>query len=134
MTRVRVLVVANADEPDLGYVGDHLLSIGATIERAWREDVAAALPRAGAHDLVVSLGSAWSVYWRDHAKAVERESEYLRTCVEADVPVLGICFGGQMLSHSLGGRAGSANRSEYGWHDVSPTHPVLDPGPYFQWP
>jgi GMP synthase-like glutamine amidotransferase len=133
MSRVRVLAVANADEPDLGYVGDHLLSLGAGIERAWRDNVAEELPEAGAHDLVVSLGSAWSVYWDEHAKAVEREAAYLRGCVEADVPVLAICFGGQMLSYALGGLVDSANRSEYGWHDVSPAHPALDHGPYFQW-
>ncbi|HET7291186.1 MAG TPA: gamma-glutamyl-gamma-aminobutyrate hydrolase family protein, partial [Vicinamibacteria bacterium] len=31
-----------------------------------------------------------------------------------DVPVLGICYGMQLMSHMLGGEVRKANRSEYG--------------------
>jgi GMP synthase (glutamine-hydrolysing) len=55
----------------------------------------------GAAALIIT-GSALSVTealpWKEHV------SERLRALVSADVPVLGICFGHQLLGHALGGR------------------------------
>lgn len=54
---------------------------------------------------VIVTGSPLSVTealpWKDHV------SEQLRELVRRDVPVLGICFGHQLLGHALGGRVSS---------------------------
>ena len=42
----------------------------------------------------------------------------LRDAADADVPVLGICFGAQMLARALGGRALSSDQPEIGWLEV----------------
>ena len=36
----------------------------------------------------------------------ERTAEWLRLAVKTDIPVLGVCYGHQLLAHALGGRAG----------------------------
>lgn len=46
----------------------------------------------GSHEMV-SHRAAWS----------ERTAEWLARCVQAEVPVLGICFGHQLLAHAMGG-------------------------------
>ncbi|NLA36783.1 MAG: C26 family cysteine hydrolase domain-containing family, partial [Actinobacteria bacterium] len=61
----------------------------------------------------------------------------------ASVPVLGVCFGAQLLAHALGGSVRAAAREEIGWFDIEV---VDDPaattladrfaighGPWFQW-
>jgi GMP synthase (glutamine-hydrolysing) len=53
---------------------------------------------------VVVTGSSAMV---SHREAwAERTAGWLRDAVEAGVPVLGICFGHQLLAHALGGRVG----------------------------
>ena len=132
---MRVLVIANRADPETGFVGDALAARGAVFEQVWREDDDVPLPPVGAHDLVLSMGSEWSVYWPGRTTAVEREADHLRRTVAADIPVLGICFGAQLLAHALGGSVEPApSGGEVGWYDVDTDVPELIPsGPYLQW-
>jgi GMP synthase (glutamine-hydrolysing) len=59
-----------------------------------------------------------------------------KKALEAGLPVLGICYGMQLLAHQLGGRVASSARREYGqanvqvdedgglFHDLPPDLPV----------
>ena len=85
------------------------------------------------YDLVVSLGSEESAY-DDTVPWVSREQALLRDAVRADVPVLGICFGSQILARALGGRAIRAQQSEIGWVTIRTHEPgLVAEGPWFQW-
>lgn len=50
---------------------------------------------SGSHDMV-SDRQPWS----------ERLGQWMKRCVEAEVPVLGICYGHQLLAHAMGGHVG----------------------------
>ena len=54
------------------------------------------------YDLIVSLGSEFAAF-DDSIPWLEREQRLLREAADEDVPVLGICFGGQLLARVLGG-------------------------------
>ncbi len=85
-------------------------------------------------DLVLPMGSPWSVY--DTATIgtwIGRELEMLRTAVDADVPVFGICFGGQALAAALGGTVEAAGQPEIGWYEITSEDPAVAAGPWFQW-
>jgi GMP synthase-like glutamine amidotransferase len=65
---------------------------------------------------------------------VPREAALLRDAFDADVPVLGICFGSQILARALDGEALRGQRSEIGWVRVRSDDPALvAEGPWFQW-
>jgi GMP synthase-like glutamine amidotransferase len=44
--------------------------------------------------------------------------DLLRNAVEADVPVIGHCLGGQLLARALGARVSRASTPEIGWGEV----------------
>lgn len=127
----RALVVANEGDEDSGFVGDRLREHGYTLVLALREAVGS-WPDPHDFDLVLSLGSAWSAYWNDVAEAVNREKETLRQAAAARMPVLGICFGSQVLAAALGGDAMRAPAKEVGWLPVA-THDadLIGEGPWF---
>ncbi|TMK28715.1 MAG: type 1 glutamine amidotransferase [Actinobacteria bacterium] len=85
------------------------------------------------YDLIVSLGSEFAAYDDSH-RFVTSEADLMRRAVDANVPILGLCFGGQMLARVLGGEVYRGSESEIGWLPVRTTAPDLVPqGPWFQW-
>ncbi len=88
---------------------------------------------AGAYALIVSLGSEFSAY-DDELPWVGRELALLGEAIAAGTPVLGICFGCQLLARALGGRVFRAPQPEIGWLEVSSRcTELIPPGPWFQW-
>jgi GMP synthase-like glutamine amidotransferase len=80
---------------------------------------------------VASLGSEHSAAESDGW--VPAEIETLRQAVAADVPVLGLCFGGQALSLALGGGIESLQTPEIGWLAVHGDHDEIPTGPWLQY-
>ena len=64
---------------------------------------------------------------------VRDEIETMRRAVEADVPVLGLCFGGQTLALALGGSLERASKPEIGWLPVESEDESVPPGPWAQY-
>ncbi len=97
--------------------------------------VAARFPDFTAYDAVVPMGAPWSTY--DHELVgswVLPELDQLRAADEAGVPVLGICFGGQLVATAHGGRVDPAGSPEVGWSEVESDDESLVPGGrWFQW-
>lgn len=130
---VRCLVLANGSDADPGFVGDRLGHHGYASTHAPREHPHE-WPKLEGFDLVLLLGSEWSVYWQSVASSVEAEGALIRDARDRGVPVFGICFGAQMVSHALGGSVIRASEPEVGWFDVASQLPdVVSPGPWLQW-
>ena len=64
----------------------------------------------GQADAWLVTGSRHGVY--DDLPWIEPLKAFLRDCIAARVPVVGICFGHQILAEALGGRAA---KSDKGW-------------------
>lgn len=54
------------------------------------------------------------------------EVQWIRQAVDADLPVLGICLGGQLLAQALGGRVYRHRHKEIGWYDVEFTGAAVE--------
>lgn len=80
---------------------------------------------------VASLGSECSAAETDGW--VPTEIAMLREAVAADIPVLGLCFGGQALSVALGGGIGVLEVPEIGWIAVDSLDPAIPDGPWLQY-
>lgn len=76
------------------------------------------LPRVDGHAGIVVTGSHTMVTERQPWS--ERAAVWLRDNVRAGVPVLGICYGHQLLAHALGGVVGNnPNGREFGTVEVA---------------
>jgi GMP synthase (glutamine-hydrolysing) len=67
-------------------------------------------------DLLVVMGGPMGVYELDKYPFLEGEIKFLKTRLERDLPVLGICLGSQLIAAALGGSVyqGRAGK-EIGW-------------------
>ena len=117
---MRALVVGNKGDSDPGLVGGRLAELGFSLEFNEREYPREWKSLAGI-DMVLTLGSDWSVYWGSNAKEVAAEVDLLTAAMQRGVPLFAICFGAQLVSHALGGAVNCAPQPEIGWHAVSST-------------
>ena len=83
--------------------------------------------------LIVSLGSEFAAF-DDSIPFVPREAKLFTQAFQRDVPILGLCFGGQMLARVLGAKLFRSEVAEIGWLPVRSRDPeVVSEGPWFQW-
>ncbi|GAA1507777.1 GMP synthase (glutamine-hydrolyzing) [Agromyces terreus] len=82
-------------------------------------DVSAIDPLAA--DLVVVLGGEEGAYETERFPYLADELSLLRSRIDAEAPVFGVCLGAQMLAAALGARVYRGERTEVGWLEVTPT-------------
>jgi len=138
---VRVLFVKQDHASPGGLVEEAFASLGCDVaefgvvpaERYNSPDVTAVFPDPSRYDAIVAFGAVWSVY--DDAAIgtwIHDEIAFTQRAVSLGVPVLGICFGGQMLAAALGGQVSRAPTPEIGWHTIETADPgLIDAGPWF---
>ena len=98
------------------------------VHEAWR----APLPDLRGFRFVASLGARESVAEPEPAW-VPAEVAAVRHAVAGEVPVLGLCFGGQVLSAALDGGVDRLPQSEIGWIAVETSAPEVPAGPWLHW-
>ena len=123
MTGRTAVVISNPRVgAELGHLDAWLRDNGFDVRRLIRDDV---LPVDAADDadLLVMLGSVWTLARPmdapddppQAAAAIAAELALLQRRVEQDKPLLGICFGGQMLSRALGGEVTRQGSPHIAW-------------------
>jgi GMP synthase-like glutamine amidotransferase len=130
---VRALVIANANDCDVGLVGERLRSHGYALDECHRE-APGEWPALEGKDLVLMMGSEWSVYWPEVAHNVAAEVALVQQAARRGMPVFGICFGNQVMAHALGGTVERAREAEIGWMQIVSDRPdAIAEGPWMQW-
>lgn len=128
----RVLFLQHQDDCGPGYLGDRVRELGLPMEVAHLShgDRPADPSR---YALLVALGSDDSTL-DGSVPYLAHERAFLADAVAADVPVLGVCFGAQLLATVLGARVRPLDRPEIGWLDVEALAPdVVGTGPWLVW-
>ena len=140
---MRVLLIQHDHICTPGFVGERLTDRGLDLvahqvveeDRFLSPNVEIEFPHPTDFDMIVPMGAPWSVY--DHEAIgtwVPIELKMLRQAHDHHVPVLGICFGGQMLAAAHGGSVSRSAAPEIGWADIESDDEALVPsGSWFQW-
>ena len=146
---MRVVVIRHHEEDSAGFIGDAFEAHGAQVSaHLFPQDgpLPALTGQAGqgqasqgeagqglAH--IVVLGSTSSVYDAGEARAwINEDLVWLRRADAAGVPVLGICFGAQLLAAAFGGSVEPAGGEEIGWVTIDSADPgLIPPGPWLEY-
>ena len=92
-------------------------------------------PELSDYEVIVVMGAPWGA-WQDDVIGnwFLPEMEKLLAAHNSGIPILGICFGGQLMARILGGSVARAPKSELGWHVIMSDDQSLIPiGPWFQY-
>ena len=140
---MRVLFLQHDHVSPPGPIGDRFAQRGFEVverivvprERFFSPDVDFDFPEIHEHDVVVPMGAPWGAWDDDRIGTwLKPELDWLRDLHNHDVPIFGICFGGQALARALGGSVAPGPRAEIGWTWINSDDPTLIPnGPWFEW-
>ena len=129
---MRALILQHGDWGPPGLLAEWLDARGIAYD-LHRTYVGAPMADPRGYAFVASLGSNRNPRDTDDP-AVAAELVLLRDAIAEDVPVLGLCFGGQALAAALGGAVETAPRPELGWTEIESDEPDLVPrGPWLEW-
>ncbi len=129
--RIAFLQHSASDVP--GLLGEFAADLGLAVAVHRADHHPAALPVPGSFDLLVVLGSIESVY-DDGVPWIAPERATVAGAVEAGVPVLGVCFGAQLLADVLGGSVARGDRTEIGWTRIRTSDSgLVATGPWLNW-
>src|SRR5215469_11141997 len=130
---MRVAVVRHHEEDSAGFIGDAFAARGAELSTVLFPKQGPLPDLAGVAHIVV-LGSTSSVYDDGEARAwIGEDLAWLRRADAAGVPVLGICFGAQLLAAAFGGSVEPAGGEEIGWVMIHSADPeLIPPGPWME--
>ncbi|HWE13292.1 MAG TPA: type 1 glutamine amidotransferase [Solirubrobacteraceae bacterium] len=123
------LILQHGDDGPPARLGEWLGERGLpfVVHPAWEQPP----PDPREFSFLASLGSERSAGETDGWVAAEIAS--LREAIDAQVPVLGLCFGGQALSVALGGGVEVLPTPEIGWIPVESSAPAIPDGPWLQY-
>jgi GMP synthase-like glutamine amidotransferase len=139
---VKALFIQHDHVSPVGPVGERLAHHGFEIEtqlvvpedKFESPNVAFEFPNIDNYDLIIPLGAPWGA-WDDECIGnwLQPELAWIKNAVESGNPVLGICFGGQLIARALGGSVTRAPKAEIGWTNIWSEEPdLVSNGPWFQ--
>lgn len=115
-----VLVVQNDPNVPVGSYGEQL-DEAVVPWRLVRAFAGESFPETGELAAVIVLGGAMGVYDTLRFPFLQSVRTFMAACVRADLPLLGICLGGQLLADVCGAVVTSGQWGERGIHGVTLT-------------
>jgi GMP synthase (glutamine-hydrolysing) len=113
----RLACLHHLDQPFLGLGERPLRAAGLELDER-RLAAGDPLPALGELDGILTLGGSQSVLGVADDRGLQAEAALLREAVVAGVPVLGVCLGGQLLAHALGGEVRRQPRRTVAWLEL----------------
>lgn len=84
------------------------------------------LPDVGEFDMAAVMGGTMNIYETEQYPWLEDEKLWLKKVVEAEIPVIGICLGAQLLADVLGGRVERNEHKEIGAFEICRINTALE--------
>jgi GMP synthase-like glutamine amidotransferase len=99
-----------------GYLGEYLQSRSIPWEMVCIDEDNPVVQQTDDVSALVFMGAGVSI--NDRLPWIDGELQLIRKAFDIGLPVMGVCFGAQLMSRALGGEISRGKGMEIGWHPV----------------
>ena len=117
----KILVIQHNDDDNLNDLAAPFLEAGLEIVQWHAEKTAAPVDSLEGFAGLVSLGAFAGVEEEATTPWMPVERKLIESALAVEMPVLGLCFGSQLLASVAGAEVGKSGRPEVGWYSVEMT-------------
>lgn len=117
----KILVIQHNDDDNLNDLAAPFLEAGLEIVQWHAEKTAPPVESLEGFSGLVSLGAFAGVEDESETAWMPLERKLIETALAVEMPVLGLCFGSQLLASVAGAQVGKSGSPEVGWYEVEMT-------------
>jgi GMP synthase (glutamine-hydrolysing) len=117
----KILVIQHNDDDNLNDLAQPFYEAGLEIVQWHAAKTAAPVDSLDGFSGLVSLGAFAGVEDEAETPWMPFERKLIETALDLEMPVLGLCFGSQLLASVAGAEVGKSGRPEVGWYQVQMT-------------
>ena len=117
----KILVIQHNDDDNLNDLAAPFLEAGLEIVQWHAEKTAAPVESLDGFSGLVSLGAFAGVEDEAETAWMPLERRLIESALAVEMPVLGLCFGSQLLASVAGAEVGKSGSPEVGWYEVEMT-------------
>jgi GMP synthase (glutamine-hydrolysing) len=114
----KILVIQHNDDDNLNDLAAPFLEAGLEIVQWHAEKTPAPVESLDGFSGLVSLGAFAGVEDEAQTTWMPFERKLIESALEIEMPVLGLCFGSQLLASVAGAEVGKSGSPEVGWYEV----------------
>lgn len=117
----KILVIQHNDDDNLNDLAAPFLEAGLEIVQWHAEKTPAPVDSLDGFSGLVSLGAFAGVEDEAETPWMPFERKLIESALAMEMPVLGLCFGSQLLASVAGAEVGKSGSPEVGWYEVEMT-------------
>ena len=118
---MRVLAIVYQRDAGPGVFADAIADKGATLDPWMRAEASSPPGDPAGYDAVLCLGGAMHADQEDRHPWLREDKAMLAELLAREVPLLGVCLGGQLLADAAGASPRRSPEPEIGWREVTLT-------------
>ena len=117
----KILVIQHNDDDNLNDLAQPFFEAGLEIVQWHAAKTASPVDSLDGFSGLVSLGAFAGVEDEAETPWMPFERKLIENALDLEMPVLGLCFGSQLLASVAGAEVGKSGRPEVGWYQVQMT-------------
>ena len=122
----KILVIQHNDDDNLNDLAAPFLEAGLEIVQWHAEKTPAPVDSLDGFEGLVSLGAFAGVEDEAETAWMPFERKLIESALAEEMPVLGLCFGSQLLASVAGAEVGKSGSPEVGWYGVDMTEAAAE--------
>ena len=123
---MKALILQNASHEGAGTIEDYFKKNNIAYTTVDLSKKGYKIPDPSDYNALIVMGGPMNVYETDEFPYLIEEEKIIKTAIEKNYLVLGICLGAQMMAKALDAKVTKGKTKEIGWYDINLTEDGIE--------